>query len=162
DARGRRAGRTRRRAGGFVVAQPLRRESAHRGDDACTQRSAVHGCRRHAARLRLSVAVSDVGSSTSCRPRVSAQARSRRDAAAWILPTLLTFAPASVRSVDANLGLPVLVFALVASIATGLLFGCAPALQASRWNLADALKAAGRSTGSREGRLVRQALVVGE
>ena len=82
--------------------------------------------------------------------------------AAWILPTLLRFAPASVRSVDANLGLPVLLFALVASIATGLLFGCAPALQASRWNLADALKAAGRSTGSREGRLVRQALVVGE
>jgi putative ABC transport system permease protein len=44
----------------------------------------------------------------------------------------------------------ILLFALVASVVSGVLFGLAPALQASRLDLNHALKQEGRSAGSRE------------
>jgi predicted permease len=61
---------------------------------------------------------------------------------------------------DVRVSLPVLLFTLSASVSAGLLFGCAPAWQASRLDLNEALKQGGR-TGGGGGRL-RRALVVAE
>jgi len=62
---------------------------------------------------------------------------------------------------QANIDLAVLGFTLAASVVTGLLFGLAPALQASRLNLTEALKEGDRgSSGSRQP--LRSVLVVGE
>ena len=61
---------------------------------------------------------------------------------------------------DIRLNLPVLLFSLGATILAGVLCGCAPAWQISRWNLSDALKEGGRSQSS-NGRLgMRRTLVV--
>ena len=61
---------------------------------------------------------------------------------------------------DIRLNLPVLVFSLAATVLAGVLCGCAPAWQISRWNLSDALKESGRSpsSGGRHG--MRRTLVV--
>jgi putative ABC transport system permease protein len=83
-------------------------------------------------------------------------------AAVWALPVLIALSPASVREVHAEVSWPILAFALAVSLGTGVLFGCAPALQGTRLNLADDLRSAGRSTASREGRRVRRVLVVAE
>src|SRR6266478_4239180 len=56
----------------------------------------------------------------------------------------------------------ILLFALVASIVSGVLFGLAPALQASRLDLNHALKQEGRSAGSRERARTRRSLVITE
>src|SRR6059058_2687732 len=57
----------------------------------------------------------------------------------------------------------ILLFALVASVVSGVLFGLAPALQASRLDLTHALKQEGRaSTGSAERARTRRALVITE
>ena len=62
-----------------------------------------------------------------------------------------------------RLNLPVLLATLVVSIASAVIFGLAPALHATRGNLADPLKAAGKgvSGGFRRGRM-RNVLVIGE
>jgi len=63
---------------------------------------------------------------------------------------------------DLHLNLPALLFSLGAAAATAVAFGLAPALQASRVNLVDSLKAGGRDAdGSRRG-WFRSALVVTE
>ena len=54
----------------------------------------------------------------------------------------------------------ILLFVLVASVVSGVLFGLAPALQASRLDLNHALKREGRSTGSRERARTRRGLVI--
>jgi predicted permease len=59
---------------------------------------------------------------------------------------------------DVRISVPVLLFTLLASVSAGLLFGCAPAWQASRLDLNEALKQGGRA-GVGGGR-VRRALVV--
>lgn len=60
---------------------------------------------------------------------------------------------------DVHLSVPVLLFSLVATVATGVLCGCAPAWQSAQWNVNDAMKEGGRSGGaSRHG--LRRALVV--
>ena len=61
---------------------------------------------------------------------------------------------------DIRVSLPVLFFSLTATILAGVLCGCAPAWQTSRWNLSDTLKEGGR-TASRAGRHgLRRTLVV--
>jgi transposase len=64
---------------------------------------------------------------------------------------------------DISINWSVLMFALFLSVVAGILFGLAPALQASRLNLTDKLKAEGRgTTGSGEQARMRRVLVVTE
>ena len=56
----------------------------------------------------------------------------------------------------------VLLFAVAMSLATGLIFGLAPAWQASRPGIAGIMKEGGRSSATGGGRLVRNALLVAE
>jgi putative ABC transport system permease protein len=63
---------------------------------------------------------------------------------------------------DIRISIPVLLFTLAATTFAGLLFGCAPALQASRLDLNEALKQGGRTGAVGGGRNVRRALVVVE
>ena len=79
----------------------------------------------------------------------------------WIKSLLPPFVmPAEI---DVQMDPSVLLFALAVSIATGILFGLAPALQAARTNLAEAMKDGGAgTTPSSPGRRMRGALVVAE
>jgi putative ABC transport system permease protein len=64
---------------------------------------------------------------------------------------------------EISISWPVLCFALAASIVAGLIFGIAPALQASRLDVNRALKQEGRaSTGSRERASTRRLLIIGQ
>ncbi|HEV7904516.1 MAG TPA: ABC transporter permease, partial [Pyrinomonadaceae bacterium] len=86
--------------------------------------------------------------------------------AMWGIDALLAALPDDIpRLLTANIGLDkwVLLFTFGISVLTGLLFGLAPALQASKSNLNDSLKEGGRS-GSAGGshQSVRNALVVSE
>jgi predicted permease len=62
---------------------------------------------------------------------------------------VLAFRGAHYIPIDARPSLPVLVFAVLMSVATGIVFGMAPAWIASRSHPADALRGVGRSTGDR-------------
>jgi predicted permease len=80
----------------------------------------------------------------------------------WGTSLILTQLPADIpRLAEASVDLPVLAFTLGVSILTGLLFGLAPALQASRLNLTEALKEGDRgSSGGRQH--LRNLMVVSE
>jgi putative ABC transport system permease protein len=83
--------------------------------------------------------------------------------AVWGEQALLAASPVNIpRLHGVQLDGTVLLFVLAASIATALVFGLMPALQASRTDAGESLKDEGRgSSGGRAGR-VRQALVVAE
>ena len=80
----------------------------------------------------------------------------------WLTDLLVALAPADTpRLAEASADVRVLLFAAGASLLTGVVFGLAPALQASRADLGDALKEGSRGGGGGRGR-VRSALVVAE
>ena len=84
--------------------------------------------------------------------------------AAWGVDALVALAPPETPRLDAvALDGHVLLFALLLSVGTGILFGLAPALSASKTNLVEALKEGGRGSteGHRRNR-IRNALVVAE
>ena len=83
---------------------------------------------------------------------------------AWAsLTPIRTLSAGSIpRVAEVTLDPRVLIFALLASIATGILFGLAPAWQASRGALGAALKEGGRSSGTSAGRRMRNTLLVVE
>jgi putative ABC transport system permease protein len=82
--------------------------------------------------------------------------------AAWGVALISSFVPADIpRFKEVGLDPSVLAFTLAAAVLTGVVFGLAPALQASRVELGESLKEGGR--GSTEGRArnrVRSALIV--
>jgi putative ABC transport system permease protein len=85
--------------------------------------------------------------------------------AMWGIDALLAALPEEVpRLLVADIGLntPVLIFTLVVSIVTGLLFGLAPALQASKSNLNETLKDGGRTSAGVGRQRMRNVLVVAE
>jgi putative ABC transport system permease protein len=82
--------------------------------------------------------------------------------AAWAISALPAVAPADLpRLSEVRLDVPVLLFTLGAAVASGLLFGTAPAFQASRNDLARTFADAARGSAGRQSRL-RGALVVAE
>jgi predicted permease len=84
--------------------------------------------------------------------------------AVWGTPLLVSFIPEKVPRIhEINVDLRVLGFAFLTSIVTGLVFGLAPALQASRIDLNESLKESARGTtgGLRQNRL-RAFLIVSE
>ncbi len=81
----------------------------------------------------------------------------------WILQGVLLLLPPGTLPAEADprLSVPVLLFTLLTTVVSGVLFGCVPAWQAGRVELAAALKQGGRAmTAGRRG--VRQALVLVE
>ncbi len=82
--------------------------------------------------------------------------------AAWTVPLMTTLAPADLSGVHASVSLPVVSFALVLSVLTGLVFGCVPAMQASRGTAIDALRSQGRTTEGRASGRFRRILIVAE
>ncbi len=84
--------------------------------------------------------------------------------AVWGVEVLGAVVPANIPRIDqTSMDWKVLSFTLAASVLTGLIFGLAPALQASRLDLNEALKEGGRSaTGGRMRNRVRSLLIVSE
>src|SRR6267143_1525050 len=84
---------------------------------------------------------------------------------AWVLLKVIValLPPFSVPTeADIRLNLPVLFFSLAVTVVAGVLCGCAPAWQISRWNLSDTLKEGGRSASGVGRQGLRRALVVVE
>jgi predicted permease len=82
---------------------------------------------------------------------------------AWGLKALVALAPPGIpRLSDVSLDLRVLLVSFGAALATGIAFGLAPALQASRIGLQDALKDGGSAAAGREGGRLRRAFVAAE
>ena len=84
--------------------------------------------------------------------------------AGWGLDVVVAMLPSSLPSwMQFTIDGRVLGFTLAMAVATGLVFGLAPALQASRPDLTDALQDGSRGAGtSRSGKRLRNALVVAE
>ncbi|HJQ24976.1 MAG TPA: ABC transporter permease [Blastocatellia bacterium] len=84
--------------------------------------------------------------------------------AAWGMSALVAMAPADLPRVgEARLDARVLVFTLVVSLASGIIFGLMPALVASKTDLVSSLKESGRSdTASPSRHRLRRTLVVAE
>ncbi|HEU4996688.1 MAG TPA: ABC transporter permease [Gemmatimonadaceae bacterium] len=76
---------------------------------------------------------------------------------------LIALAPANLPRLDSvNIDPRVLVFATLAAIVAAALFGTVPALRAARPQLADVLRASGRTPGLGGGKLLRNGVVVAE
>jgi putative ABC transport system permease protein len=82
----------------------------------------------------------------------------------WGTDALRAMLPAGFpRVADVSVDVPVLIFAMLASIATGLIFGVVPALRSARVDLTSALNDGGRRTiGDRKSRRARSVLVVAQ
>ena len=85
----------------------------------------------------------------------------------WVARTglrllVLAYPTSLPRTSEVKLDLSVLLFALFVSVATGVFFGLAPALQSRFVDLVDALKGGTRDGGAAGRQRVRQALVTGE
>ena len=78
----------------------------------------------------------------------------------WGVIALTRIGPAELpRIEDVRIDVPVLLFAFVTSLLTGVLFGIAPALRAARVDPGEALKGSTRATDSRSHHLYRNVLV---
>jgi putative ABC transport system permease protein len=78
----------------------------------------------------------------------------------WGVSALTRLGPAELpRIEDVRIDLPVLLFAMITSLTTGVLFGLAPALRAARTDPGEALKGTARATDSRSHSTYRNALV---
>jgi putative ABC transport system permease protein len=84
--------------------------------------------------------------------------------AAAIVRVINVTIPAGVLPNEAtvSLNLPVLAFTFVCALIAGVMFGCAPAFQASRMNINESLKAGGRSDSSMGRYSIRRVLIVAE
>ncbi|HSB12391.1 MAG TPA: ABC transporter permease [Blastocatellia bacterium] len=84
--------------------------------------------------------------------------------AVWGLDVLTSVDPGDVPRISSvTINVPVLLFTFGVALVTGVVFGVIPSLQATRFNLSDALKEGGRSLGaSAWGRRMRSSLVVAE
>lgn len=83
--------------------------------------------------------------------------------ALWGVDALQSLVPESLAGLDVRVGDPrILGFALLLSVATGLLFGIAPAVPASRISLAEAAGTGARAGSSFRRNRLRRALVTGE
>ncbi len=82
--------------------------------------------------------------------------------ASWGLHAITALGPAAVAGMDIHVSGRVLGFTLLVAVATGLLFGLAPALQTSRTDVQETLREGQRGSSERAGRRLRRALVVGE
>jgi putative ABC transport system permease protein len=83
--------------------------------------------------------------------------------AVWGMELLRAAGPAGLRgAAEISVHARVLSFTLAVSVATGILFGLAPALQVSRPQLGEALKERGPAAGGRRRRRLLQGLVVAE
>lgn len=82
--------------------------------------------------------------------------------AAWAVPALLTLSPSDISNFN-NIGLnqEVLAFSVALSVLSGILFGLAPALQASSTSLNSSLREGERGSSGGRGR-IRSALVISE
>jgi putative ABC transport system permease protein len=86
-------------------------------------------------------------------------------ALAWVLlRTIMAMMPPGMllSEADVHMNLPVLMFTLATTMLAGILFGCAPAWQATRLNLNEVLKDGGRSAFSSGRHALRRSLVVVE
>ncbi|HZS07631.1 MAG TPA: ABC transporter permease [Blastocatellia bacterium] len=80
--------------------------------------------------------------------------------AVWVMDLIVKFGPENVpRLAEVGPDLRLLAFTLLASLAVGILFGLAPALQSLRLDLTTTLKEAGRAAG-RDGARLRSGLVI--
>ena len=84
--------------------------------------------------------------------------------ALWGVDALVALSPGNIpRAAEIGIDARVLLFTLAVSLATGVVFGLAPALQSSRPDLSESLKEGGRGGAGSPGRQrVRSALVVAE
>jgi predicted permease len=83
--------------------------------------------------------------------------------ALWSFSLLKQLIPGGMRvSTSLKIDLPLLAFAMMISLVTGIIFGLVPALQASKVDLNRALKQGGRTASSAGGNKLRGAFVVAE
>jgi putative ABC transport system permease protein len=81
----------------------------------------------------------------------------------WGVEALKNLSPENVPRIEqAQIDLRVLLFTFAVSLATGLLFGLAPALWSARVNLSEAIKEGARGTSSRGARRLNNAFVIAQ
>ncbi|HXM74972.1 MAG TPA: ABC transporter permease [Chthoniobacterales bacterium] len=81
----------------------------------------------------------------------------------WLIQLLISFSPPdSPRFSEANLDYRVLAFTLAISVFTGVIFGLAPALQASKLDVSSSLKEGGRTGENYRRTSARNLLLIGE